>query len=62
MYICAYYICTLYYIHTVETCITAVYIHVYMIMFNVSITALACFDMHARAASLITDRLRIDYE
>ena len=48
-----------YYIHTVDTYMTAICINVYMIMFNVHITAFACFDGYARAATLITDRLRI---
>ena len=38
---------------------TAVCIDVYIIMFNVYITALACFSGYARAETLITDRLRI---
>ena len=48
---------------------TAVCINVYMIMFNLYIKALACFDGYARAAALIIDivlalvihRLRADY-
>ena len=40
---------------------TAVCINSYMIMFNVYITDLACFDGYARAATLITARLRMDY-
>ena len=48
---------------------TAVSINGHMIMFNVYIKALACFDGYARAAifnpdivlALITDRLRTDY-
>ena len=44
-----------YIIHTVDTYMTAVCINVQMIMFNVYITALACFDGYARAATLITD-------
>ena len=58
MYMYAHYIHTLYYIHTVDTYKSAVYINVYMIMFNVYITDLACFDGYARAATLITDSLR----
>ena len=50
----AYYIHTLYYIHAVDTYMTAVCINVHLIMFNVYITALACFDGYARAATLIT--------
>ena len=69
MYMYAYYIHTLYYIHIVDTYVTAVCINVYMLMFNVYITALACFDGYARAATLIIDivlalvthRLRTDY-
>ena len=38
---------------------TAVCINVYMIIFNVYITAFGCFDAYARAATLITDILRI---
>ena len=34
---------------------TAVCTNVYMIMFNVYITALACSDDYARVATLITD-------
>ena len=60
MYVYAYYIHTLYYIHTVDTYITAVCINVCMITFNVCIIALECFEWYARAATLITDRLRID--
>ena len=41
---------------------TAIYINVYMIMFNVYIMALVCFDRYAKAATLITDSLRINYE
>ena len=59
MYMYAYYIHTLYYMHTVD--MTAVCINVYMIIFNVYIMALACFDGCARAATLITDTLRIHY-
>ena len=47
--------------HTVDTYMTAVCINVYMIMFNVYITALACFDRYVRAASLITDNSCFDY-
>ena len=35
---------TLYYTHTVDTYMTAVCVNVYMIMFNMYIMALACFD------------------
>ena len=45
--------------HTIDTCMIAVCIIVYMITFNVYITALALFEGYARAAVLITDRLRI---
>ena len=55
----AYFMHTLYYIHAADTCMTAVCINVNMIMFNVYVTALACDDGYARAAGLITDRLRI---
>ena len=54
-----------YYIHTVDTYMTAVCINVYMIMFNEYITALACFDGYAwnttlnNSIAVITDRLRI---
>ena len=46
---------TLYYIHSVDTYMTAVCVNVYTIMFNVYITALLCFDGYARAVALITD-------
>ena len=39
----------------------AVCITVYMIMVHMYLTALASFDVYARAATLITDRLRVDY-
>ena len=61
MLIHAYYIHTIYYIHTVDTYMTAVCINIYMIMFNVYITTFACFDGYVNAATLITDILRIDY-
>ena len=61
MYMYAYYIHTLYYIHTVDTYVTAVYINVCMVMFNVYIMALARFDGYARAATLITDSSCSDY-
>ena len=61
MYMYAYYIHTLYYMHTVDTYMAAVCINVYMIMFNVYITALVCFDGCVRAATLIADRLRIHH-
>ena len=48
-----------YYIHTVDTYMTVVCINVYMIMFNMYITALACFDGYAKATTLITDTIRI---
>ena len=38
---------------------TAACTNVYMIMFNVYITALACFDGFVRAATLVAERLRI---
>ena len=50
-----------YYIHTIDTYMTAVCINVCMIIFNVYIMALACFDRYARAATLITDRLWIAF-
>ena len=59
MYVYAYYIFTLYYVHTVGTNMIAVCINVCMIMFNVRIKVLAFFDGYTRAATLITDRLRI---
>ena len=61
MFMHAYYIHTLYYIHTVDTYMTVVCINVYMIMFNVHITAVACFDGHARTATQITDISCSDY-
>ena len=61
MYMHAYCIHTLYYIHTVDTHMTNVCINGYMIMFNVYITTLAYFDRYAKAATLITSRLRTDY-
>ena len=54
MYMYAYYMHTLHYIHAVDTCITAVCINVYMILFNTYMTTLACFDGYARVAALIT--------
>ena len=51
----AYHIHTLYYIHTVDTYMTDVCINVHMNMFNVFITALACFNGYARASTLNTD-------
>ena len=51
----AYYAHTLYYMHCVDTYMTAVCINVYMIIIYVYITALACFNGYARAATLITD-------
>ena len=50
-----------YYIYTIDTYITAVCSNVYMIMFNVYITALACFDGYARVATLITHSSCSDY-
>ena len=61
MHIYAYYIHMLYYIHTVDTYVTAVCINVYMIMFNVYIMALVCFNEYARIATLITDIFYSDY-
>ena len=61
MYTFAHYIHTLYYIHTVDTYTTAVCINVYMIMFNVYITTLACFDEYARATILVIDSSCSDY-
>ena len=57
----AYYIHTLHNIRTVDTYMTATCINVYEIMFNVYITALACFDGYARAAALITDSSCSEY-
>ena len=54
MYKHSYYIHTLYYIHIVDTYMTAVCINVHMIMFNEYIMFLACFDEYAGAATLIT--------
>ena len=50
-----------YYIHPVDTCMTAVCINVLMIMFHVYITALVCFDGYGRAATLITYSSCYDY-
>ena len=61
MYMYVYYIYTLYYIHTVDTYMTAVCINVHMIMINVYRTALVCFDGYARAATLVTDSSSSDY-
>ena len=47
MYMYAYYIHALYYILIVDTCMTAVCVNADMIMFNVYLTALACFDGYA---------------
>ena len=62
----AYYIHTLYYIHIVDTYMTAVCINVYMIMFNEYITALVCFDGYKKlqlwlliTLALISDKLQI---
>ena len=61
MYTYAYHTHTLYYIHTLDTHMIAVYINVYMIMFNVCIMALECLDEYVRAPTLTAVRLRIDY-
>ena len=53
------YMYTLYYMHIVDTYMTAVCVNVYMIMFNVYIMALVCFDEFAKAETVITDRLQI---
>ena len=45
----------------VDTYMTAVYINVFMIMFNLYTTAFACFDGYARAATLIADNSCSDY-
>ena len=50
-----------YYIHTVDTYMTAVCNNVCMIMFNVYKTALACFDGNARAVTLIIDGLWVAF-
>ena len=55
------YMHALHYIHTVHIYMTSVSINVSMIMFKVYITALACFDRYAKAATLIISRLRTDY-
>ena len=57
----AYYMHALYYMHTVDTYMTAICINVCMIMFNVHITALACFDGYERTATLIIDNYCSDY-
>ena len=57
----AYYIDTLYYMHTVYTCMTIICINVYLIMFSADLTALAWFDVYARAKTLITDSSCSDY-
>ena len=57
MHMYAYYIHTLYYLHTVDTYMIAVCINVYMIMFSVCIMDLASFDGYLRAATLFL----IDY-
>ena len=57
MFMHAYYIHTLYYIHTVDKYITAVCNNVYMIMFNAYIMTLVYFDGYAGAAT--TDTLQI---
>ena len=57
----AHYMHTLYYIHTVDTCMIVVYINVHMIMFNVYIKAHACYKGYARAATLITYSSWSDY-
>ena len=51
----------LYYIHAVDTCMTADCINVYMIIFNVHITVLACLDGYAKTATLITDSFCSEY-
>ena len=61
MYMYAYYMHASYYIHSVDTYMTPVCINVYMIMFNVYIMTLACFDGYARAATLITDSSCSEY-
>ena len=61
MYMYAYYVHTLYYIHTVDTHMIAVYINIYMIMFNVYMMALMYSDVYARAATPITDSSCCDY-
>ena len=61
MWLYAYYIFTLYYMHTVGTYMVTVCINVYMIPFNVYIMAFVCFGGYARAATLITDNSYSDY-
>ena len=56
MYMYEFYIHTLYYIFTADTCMTVVCINVYMI--NAHITALD-FDGYARIATLNTDKLQL---
>ena len=46
---------------SVDTYMIAVCMNVYMIMTNICITALACFDEYVRAATLITDSSYSDY-
>ena len=55
------YICYIHAVMYVDTYMTAVCTNVYMIMFNVYITALGCFDGYVRAVTLIADRLRITF-
>ena len=57
----AYYIYTLYYIHIVDTYMTAICINVYIITFNGHITALVCFDGYSSVAILITNSSYPDY-
>ena len=61
MYMYAYYIHTLHYIHNADTYMTAVCMDFCMIMFNVYITASVSSDGCARAATLIADSSYSDY-
>ena len=50
-----------YYIHTADTYMTDDCININMIMYNVHITALACFDEYVRTATLVADSSCSDY-
>ena len=54
-----YYIHTLCYVYIIDTYMTVICNNVLIIIFNVYLTALSCFDGYARTATLITDKLRI---
>ena len=57
MYMHAYYIHTLYYMHTADTYMIVICVNVYIIMFIMCITVCACLD--GRAATLNAVRLLI---